>query len=94
MDNYECNCIVLRTILGSYLSDINKLILLWNYGILLPEKEDTSLSFLMNLTIMQLKQILESCGLITIKDNNIKFVLDTSSHGGTYRWSMSLLENS
>ena len=95
MDNYECNCIVFRTILGSYLSDSNKLVLLWNYGILLPEKEeDTIPSFLLNLTIVQLKQILESCGIITIKDNNIKFVLDTSGHRGTYSWSMFLLENS
>ena len=51
----------------------------WYYGILLPKnEEDTSLSFLLNLTIVQLKQILESCGLITIKDNNMKFVLNTS----------------
>ena len=58
---------------------------LWYYGILLPEKEeDANLSFLLNLTIVLLKQILESCGLITIKDNNFKFVLDTSSHGGKY----------
>ena len=41
-----------------------------------------------------MKQILESCGLITIKDNNIKFVIDTSGHGGNYSWSMCLLENS
>ena len=92
MDNYECNCIVFRTILGSYLSDINKLVLLWNYGILLPEKEeDTIPSFLLNLTIVQLKQILESCGIIAIKDNNIKDVIDTSSHGGNYSWSISRL---
>ena len=39
MDDYESNCIVLRTILGSCLSDINKLMPLWYYGILLPEKE-------------------------------------------------------
>ena len=68
---------------------------LWYYGIFLPEQvEDASLSFLLNLTIVQLKQILKPCGLITIKDNNIKFVLDTSGHGGNYSWSVSLLENS
>ena len=68
---------------------------LWYYGIFLPEKEEgASQSFLLSLTIVQLKQILESCGLITIKDNNIKFVWDTSGHGGKYSWSVFLLENS
>ena len=38
--------------------------------------------------------VLELCGLITIKDNSIKFVLETSGHGGKYSWSMLLLENS
>ena len=72
MDNYEYNCIVLRVILGSYLSDIIKLMILWYYGILLPEKKEyCSLSFMLNLKIGELKQILELCGLITIKDNNI-----------------------
>ena len=37
---------------------------------------------------------LESCGLITIKDNNIKFVIGTSCHGCKYSWSMFLLESS
>ena len=47
MDDYESNFIVLRTILGSCLSDINKLMPLWHYGILLPveEEEGCSLSF-------------------------------------------------
>ena len=81
MDNYESNCIVLRTILGFCLSGINKFMPLWHYSILLlEEKEDVSLSYLLNLTIVELKQILESRGLITIKGNNIKFVIDTSSH--------------
>ena len=47
----------------------------------------------MNLKIVELTQILESCGLITIKYNNIKFVIDTSSHGGNYSRSMFILEN-
>ena len=51
-------------------------------------------SFLLSLIIDELKQILESYGLITIKDNNIKFVIDTSGRGGNYSWSMCLLENS
>ena len=49
---------------------------------------------MLNLIIGELKQILESCGLITIKYNNIKFVIHTSSHGGNYIWSIFCLENS
>ena len=45
-----------------------------------------------SLTIDELTQILEPCGLITIKDNNIKIVIDTSGHGGNYSWSMFRLE--
>ena len=40
MENYESNCIILRVILGSCLYDINKLMPLWYYGILLPEEEE------------------------------------------------------
>ena len=68
MDSYESNCIILGIILGSFLSDIKKLAQLWYYGILLPEKEeDTSLLFISNLTIVPLKKVVESCGLIIIK---------------------------
>ena len=35
---------------------------------------------------------MESCGHITIKDNNIKLVIDTSGHGGNYSWSIFRLE--
>ena len=52
MDNYKYNCIVFRTILGSYLSDINKVKPLWYYDILYlkkkkkkEEEEECSLSF-------------------------------------------------
>ena len=85
MDNYESNCMVLRAILYSCLSDINKLIPLWHYGVFLSKEEekDCSLSFILNL-----KQLLESCGCITIKYNNIKFVIDASGHGSNYSWSM------
>ena len=86
MDDYESNYIVLRIILGSYLSDINKLMPLWYYGILLPEEEeDCSLSFLLNLTIVELKRISESCGFITINNNIVKVVINASSYGGKYR---------
>ena len=95
MDSYESNCIVLRAILGSRLSTMNTLIPLWNVGILLPEKEvDYSLSSMLNLKINELKQILKLCGILPIKDNNIKFVIDTSGHGGKYRRSIFYLENS
>ena len=59
MDNYESNYIILRAILGSCFSDINKLIPLWQYGVLLPEEEeeeeDGRLSSMLNLKINQLK---------------------------------------
>ena len=95
MKDCEANCIVLRSLLGSCLSDINKLMPLWYYGILLPkEEEDYSLPFLLNLTIVQLKQILESCGLIIINNNIVKFVINTSGYDGNYSWPMFLLKNS
>ena len=59
MDDYESNYIGVRTILGSCLSNVNRLLLLWYYGILSPEEEEEeeecSLSFLSDLTIVQLK---------------------------------------
>ena len=71
------------------------LIKICHYGILLPEeKEDCSLSYLLNLTIDELKSILELCGLITINNNIVKFVKSTSGYGGNYSWSVFLLENS
>ena len=68
---------------------------LWHYDILLPEEEkDCSLSYLLNLTIDELKSILELCGLVTINNNIVKFVKSTSGYGRNYSWSMFLLENS
>ena len=57
MEDCEAKCIVLWSLLGSCLSNINKLMTLWYYGILLPEEEeeDYSLSYLLNLTIDELK---------------------------------------
>ena len=67
MDNYESCSIVLWTILGSNLRDINRLTPSLYYGIRLPEEEeDYNLSFILNLKINELKQILESCGIIPI----------------------------
>ena len=58
---------------------------LWHYGILLPEEEeDCSLSYLLNLTIDELKKILELCGIITINNNIVKFVRSTSGCGRNY----------
>ena len=83
MDDCESNGIVLRSILGSYLSDINKLIPLWHYEILLPEAAEWyCLCSLLNLIIVELKQMLESCGLITINNDIVKFVCSTFGYGG------------
>ena len=94
MDDCASNCVVLRSLFGSCLYDINKNMPLWHYDILLPEEEeDCSLSYLLNLTIDELKKILELCGIITINNNIEKFVKSTSGYGGNYSWSMFLLEN-
>ena len=85
MDDYESNCIILISILGSCLSRINKLMPLWHDGILLPEAaEGCCLCSLLNLTIVELKQILESYGLITINNYKVKFVCSTYRYGGNY----------
>ena len=95
MDDYESNCIVLRSILGCYLSDINKSIPLWHYGTILPEAaEECCLYFLLNLITVELKQILELCGLININNNIVKFMCSTSGNGGNYSWQIFLLKNS
>ena len=57
MEYCEANWLVMFSLLGSCLSDINKNISLWHYDILLPEEEeDYSLSYLFNLTIDELKK--------------------------------------
>ena len=57
MEDCEATCIVLRSLLGSYLSDINKLMPLWYYAIRLPEEEvDYSHYYLLNLTIDELEK--------------------------------------
>ena len=95
MDDYESNCIVLRSILGSYLSDINKSIPLWHYGTILPEAaEKCCLCFLLNLITVELKQMLELCGLININNNIVKFMCSTSGNGGNYSGQIFLLKNS
>ena len=51
---------------------------LWHYGIILPEAvEECCICSLLNLTIVELKQMLESCGLITINNDIVKFVCST-----------------
>ena len=85
MEDCEANCVVLRSLLGYCLSDINKNIPLWHYGILLPEEEEEcSLSYLLNLTIDELKYILELCGLITINNNIDNFVRSPSGYEGNF----------
>ena len=79
MEDCEANCVVLRSLFGSCFSDINKNMSLCHYDILLPEEgEDCSLTYLLNLTIDELKSILELCGIITINNNIVKFVKSTS----------------
>ena len=48
------------------------------------KKKNSVAFFLSNLTIVGLNQILESYGLITINNNIVKCVLDTSGYGGNY----------
>ena len=45
MEDCEANCTVLRSVLGSCLSDINKLLPLWHCGILSPEEEEDQIVF-------------------------------------------------
>ena len=40
MEYYESNCNLFWLILGSWLSNINKLMWLWYYGIFLPKEEE------------------------------------------------------
>ena len=57
MEDCEANYVVLRWLFGSCLSDIDKNMPLWHYSILLTEEEeDFSLSYLLNLTIDELKK--------------------------------------
>ena len=94
MEDFEANCIILRSLLGSCLSYINKAMPSWHYDIHLPEEEeDCSLSYLLNLTIDELKKILELCGLITINNNIVKLVRSPSGYGCSFSWHMFLLEN-
>ena len=96
MDDCKANYVVIRSLLGSCLSDINNNMSLWHYGILLPEEEeDCSLAYLLNLTFDEFRNILELCGLIIVNNNNIvKVINSTSGYGGNYSWPMFLLENS
>ena len=81
--------------MGSYLSDINKSIPLWHYGTILPEAaEKCCLCFLLNSITVELKQMLELCGLININNNIVKFMCSTSGNGGNYSWQIFLLKNS
>ena len=67
---------------------------LWHYGILIPEEDDCSLSYLLNLTIDELEKVLELYGLITVNNNNVKCVRSPSGYGGKISWPMFLSENS
>ena len=91
MEDCEANCVVLRSLLGSCLSDIDKNI----PCILLPEEEeDCSFSHLLNLKIDELKKNIRIMWFYHYNNNIVKFVKSTSGYGGNYNWSMFLLENS
>lgn len=51
MDNLEFNITTLRVLLGSCLSEINGLMPLWCYSVLIPEVKISSLSTMLFLTL-------------------------------------------
>ena len=67
---------MIRLLFGPCLSEINQHIPLWNYVILLPEQEESSISSLLNVSIDDLKQILLTCGLIYYQRGTLKLVLN------------------
>ena len=85
MDNYESNCHTIRVLFGSCLSEISQHIPFWHYGILLPRKEDSSLSSVLNISLDDLKQILLCCGLIYCQRDTLKLDLNG--------WPTLMIEN-
>ena len=77
MDNYELNCHTIQLLFGSCFSNISQYKPFWHYGILLPRKEDSSLSSLLNISLNDLKQILLYCDLIYCQRDIGKLDLDT-----------------
>ena len=47
-----------------------------------------------NLSIDELRKMLELCGLFTINNNIVKFVRSPSGYGCNFSWPVFLLENS
>ena len=76
---------MIRLLFGPCLSEINQHIPLWNYVILLPEQEESSISSLLNVSIDDLKQILLTCGLIYYQRGTLKLVLNG--------WSIFMMDN-
>ena len=85
MDNYESNIHTIRVLFGSCLSQISQHIPFWHYGILLPRKEDSSLSSVLNISLDDLKQILLCCGLIYCQRDTLKLDLNG--------WPTLMIEN-
>ena len=76
MNDHGSNCIVLISILGSCLSDINKLMPLWYYGIILPEAaEECSLYSLLNLTIVELRWTIKLFDIILLHSTEIVILM-------------------
>ena len=89
MEDCEANYVVIRSLLGSCLSNINKI---GHYDIMVFFYLNNKKKVLATL-IYWIEKILELCGLITIDNNTVKFVKSNSGYGGNYSWSMFLLEN-
>ena len=85
MDNYESNCHTIRMLFGSCIFEISHHIPFWHYGILLPRKENSSLSSLLNISLDDLKQILLYCGLIYYQRDIASLDLDA--------WPTLMMEN-
>ena len=76
---------MIRLLFGSCLSKINQYISFWQYGILLPKHEDSSILSLLNISLDDLKHILYSCGYIYYQRDTVKLNLNS--------WETFMLEN-
>ena len=76
---------MIRLLFGSCLSEINRNIPIWHYGILLPEQEEYSISSLLKTYIGELKRMLLTCGLIYYQWGTMELVLNG--------WSIFMMDN-
>ena len=76
MEKYESIVIWFGCYLVHGVPEINQYILLWRYGILLPEQKECSISSLLNIYINELKQILLTCGIFYYQRGTLKLILN------------------